>query len=128
MIAAALLGAFIYPSVAFAAPPTAPAPPAAPGVPAKKVAYPLTGKVVSITATLLTIKGGEGKPDRTYAMTPQTVIVNGKTPATLADVKVGQIVGGRLEKAAAGDDQVLKINIGVKQDADKAPKPKKAAG
>lgn len=85
--------------------------------PAKAVAYPLTGTVVAISATELTIKGGEGKPDRVYAMTPQTVIVNGDKPATLADVKVGQKVGGRLEKASTGHDKVLKLNLAVSQES-----------
>ncbi len=94
-----------------------------PNTPAKPVAYPLVGTVVAISASELTIKGGEGKKDRVYTMTPQTVIVNGDKAATLADVKVGQKVGGRLEKAATGHDKVLKLNIGVKQEAAK-PTPK----
>ncbi len=88
-----------------------------PATPTKAVAYPLTGTVLAISATELTIKGGDGKPDRVFAMTPQTVIVNGDKPATVADVKVGQKVGGRLEKAPTGSDRVLKLNIGVKQES-----------
>jgi hypothetical protein len=88
--------------------------------PAKVVAYPLTGTVVAITTTELTIKGGEGKADRVYAMTPETVVVNGDKPAKAAEIKVGQKVGGRLEKSAVGHDKVLKLNIGVKQE----PSPK----
>jgi hypothetical protein len=81
----------------------------------KPVAYPLKGEVAAVTPTVLTIKGGAGKPDRVYTITPETKIVNGEKPATIADVKVGQNVGGRLEKSANGKDKVLKINIGVKQ-------------
>ena len=98
-------------------------PPVAPNKAAKMVAYPLTGTVVAISETELTIKGGEGKPDRVYVMTPQTVIVNGDKTAMVADVKVGQKVGGRLEKAASGKDTVLKLNIGVKQEPKPMPKP-----
>ncbi|MEI8038003.1 MAG: hypothetical protein WCJ14_06395 [Verrucomicrobiota bacterium] len=97
---------------------------AAPNTPAKTVAYPLTGTVVAISATELTIKGGEGKPDRVYAMTPQTVIVNGDKPAKIDEVKVGQKVGGRLEKSTAGHDKVLKLNLGVKQESQSKPKSK----
>ena len=131
----AAITAFCYPALTLAAPkPTPPATngaempkttvPPAPNTPAKAVAYPLKGTVVAITATELTIKGGEGKPDRVYAMTPQTVIVNGDKPATLDDVKVGQKIGGRLETATSGHDKVLKLNLGVKQEAQPKTKAK----
>jgi len=130
-IIVAAMAALWSPVISLAAP-TAPvkdgtettkvAPPVVADKPVKAVAYPLTGTVVAISATALTIKGGEGKPDRVYAMTPQTVIVNGDQPATVADVKVGQKIGGRLEKAVSGNDQVLKLNIGVKQGAGAKPK------
>lgn len=135
---AAAMAAFCSPAITLAAPPSGPpmtngaempkaTPPAAPDKAAKMVAYPLTGTVVAISATELTIKGGEGKPDRVYAMTPQTLIVNGDKPATLAEVKVGQKVGGRLEKAASGNDKVLKLNLGVKQEPQPKPMPKPKA-
>ena len=131
----AAMTALCCPSLILAAPkPTAPAgtgaeapkttTPAGPSTPARTVAYPLTGTVVAITATDLTIKGGEGKPDRVYAMTPQTVIVNGDKPAKLDEVKVGQKVGGRIEKASTGHDKVLKLNLGVKQESPPKPKAK----
>ena len=119
---AAAMAALCCPTILLAAP--KPAPPAVSSTPAKAVAYPLTGTVVAISSTELTIKGGEGKADRVYAMTPQTVIVNGEKPATQAEVKVGQKVGGRLEKATTGHDTVLKLNIGVKQEPQPKPKTK----
>jgi len=118
----AAMAALCNPAMLLAAP--KPAPAAVSSAPVKTVAYPLTGTVVAVSATELTIKGGEGKDNRVYVMTPQTVIVNGEKPATLAEVKVGQKVGGRLEKATAGHDTVLKLNIGVKQEPQPKPKAK----
>jgi hypothetical protein len=88
----------------------------------KRDTYPLYGEVVSITAKTLTIKGGVGKEDRKYAITADTVFKNVNKeanidkPATAADVKAGNWVGGLLKKTpGAADDAVMSINIGVKQ-------------
>ena len=69
----------------------------------KKDTYPLYGEVVSITASTLTIKGGVDKPDRKYAITADTKIVNGDKDAKASDVKEGAWVGGLLKKAAKTD-------------------------
>ncbi len=89
---------------------------------AKRDTYPLYGKVVSITAKTLTIKGGEGKEDRKYAITADTTFSNGEAKATAADVKPGAWVGGLLKKVPGetNDDLVVKLNVGVKQKEDKA--------
>lgn len=98
----------------------------------KKDTYPLYGEVVSITASTLTIKGGVDKPDRKYAITADTKIVNGDKDAKASDVKEGAWVGGLLKKAAKGNDEVVKLNIDVKQKEakkatteEKTPKKKK---
>jgi hypothetical protein len=86
----------------------------------KDVFYPLYGEVVSIDSTTLVIKGGVDKPDRNYLITQETTYVNhpkdGEAKdAKASDVKVGAWVGGRLKKAAKGNDEVVSINVGVKQ-------------
>lgn len=87
---------------------------------AKKTTYPLYGQVVSVNASTLTIKGGEGKEDRKFSVTANTVLMKGDKPATIEDVKEGQWIGGLIDKAAEGNDKVLKLNLNVKQ---KAAKP-----
>ena len=116
-LSAAVLFAFTATPLSAAGdkPATPPAAPAEKKAPAADTTYPLRGQVVSVTETLLTIKGGEGKKDRTYDMTKETKIVNGDAPAALADVKPGLTVGGLLSKSAQGNDKVVKINVGVKQ-------------
>ena len=90
----------------------------------KKDTYPFHGEVVSVTPALLTIKGGKGKEDHKYTITPDTKIVNGDKPATIADIKAGENVGGTLKRAeGTGNPTALKINVGVKQ----AGTPKKTA-
>ncbi len=101
--------------------PAAPAKPAA-GEKAKKDTYPLYGEVVAVTPKLLTIKGGKGKEDRKFDITADTKIVDGDKAATIADVKVGKKVGGNVKKSDSGNPTLLKLNVGVSQEA----KPKKA--
>ena len=101
--------------------PAAPAKPAA-GEKAKKDTYPLYGEVVAVTPKLLTIKGGKGKEDRKFDITADTKIVDGDKAATIADVKVGKKVGGNVKKSDSGNPTLLKLNVGVSQEA----RPKKA--
>lgn len=102
--------------------PAKPAEKAAPKADAKtkKSTYPLYGEVVSCNTRTLTIKGGEGKEDRKYTINADTVITKDDKPATTADVKEGQWVGGLLDKSTDGNDKVVKLNLSVKQ---KQPKP-----
>jgi hypothetical protein len=100
----------------------------------KRDTYPLYGEVVSLTAKTLTIKGGVGKENRTYAITSETVFKNVNKdqkidkPATAADVKVGAWVGGLLKKTPGdADDVVVSINVGVKQKDEAEAKKAEAA-
>ena len=109
----------------------------------KKDTYPLYGEVVSLDKTTLVIKGGKETPDRKYAITKDTKFVShpkgGESKdVTAADVKVGAWVGGLLKKATSGSDEVVSLNISVKQKEAKTeatkpeaktetPKKKKAA-
>jgi len=81
-----------------------------------KITYPLYGDVASVEPKSLTIKGGEGKPDRKFIISQDTKIVNGEKSVEFSDIKVGWKIGGIVEKEDSGLDQLLKINIGVKQD------------
>jgi len=93
-----------------------PAPASPPAAPARAATYPLYGEVVSISDTLLVIKGGKGKPDRRFEVTPATVFKSGKQAATLKDVKPGRWVGGLIRKSASGGrDLVVSVNVDVTQ-------------
>ena len=121
-IALVALASFILPGLSHAETKKAAAKPAEAAAEAKpkKDTYPLYGEVVSIDSSTLVIKGGADKPDRKYAITKDTAYVNhpkdGESkPAKASDVKVGAWVGGLLKKAAKGNDEVVSINVAVKQ-------------
>lgn len=83
---------------------------------AKKDHYPLYGQIVSITASTLTIKGGEGKPDRKFDITKDTVIKKDDKAATPKDAVEGQWVGGYVKKREGkGNDEVISLNLSAKQ-------------
>lgn len=92
---------------------------------AKKDHYPLYGQLVSITDTLLTVKGGEGKPDRKFDITKETKITKDGKSATAKDAKDGQWVGGYVKKAEGkGNDSLVSLNLSAKQ---KEAKPEAVA-
>lgn len=103
---------------------TTPAAAAATETKPKKDTYPLYGEVISINASTLVIKGGVDKPNRTFAINKETEIVDGEKAAKVSDVKAGHWVGGLVKKTAKGDDELLKLNIDVKQKEAKAPEAK----
>jgi hypothetical protein len=107
-IAFALALSLLFPAMAMAADPVKP------GNPLRET-YPLYGKVVSINARTLVIKGGKGKPDRTFALSPSLAIKKDEKPATLSDVVTGQWVGGSVRKTANGPPILEKLNLSVKQ-------------
>ncbi|OAI56532.1 hypothetical protein AYO49_04110 [Verrucomicrobiaceae bacterium SCGC AG-212-N21] len=84
-----------------------------PGASAKRL--PLQGTVISINTRTLTLKGGEGKPDRKFTINRDTVIVKGESPATTEDVKEGQRVTGSYYKNAEEANILTKLQV--------APKP-----
>ena len=90
-------------------------PPATRPTPAPRDTYPLYGRVVSITSRTLVIKGGKGKPDRTFSLSPTLAIKKNEKPASLADVVPGQWVGGLIRKTTTGPPLVEKLNLSVKQ-------------
>ncbi len=86
--------------------------------------YPLYGVVVAVSPRVLTIKGGVDKPDRKYTINTETTFNNAGKAATIDDVVVGKKVGGLIEKSETGNDKIIKINVGVSQEA--TPKKPKA--
>jgi hypothetical protein len=96
--------------------------PAAKGDEAKPMHLPLKGMVLAITTRTLTVKGGEGKEDRKFTINKETQILKGEAAATVADVKVGQIITGSYVKNAEGASTLTKLQI-----APKTAEPKKPA-
>lgn len=95
---------------------------------AKRDHYPLYGQVVSITASTLTVKGGEGKPDRKFDITKDTVIKKDDKAATSKDAKEGQWVGGYVKRSSGkGYDEIVSLNLSAKQkevtSEEKKPEP-----
>lgn len=105
-----LLLGFSLAATACAAEPSAPKP-----AKSARDTYPLYGRVVSINSKTLVIKGGKGKPDRTFALSPDLAIKKDEKPATLTDVVAGQWVGGSVRKTVNGPPLVEKLNLSVKQ-------------
>lgn len=82
----------------------------------KKDHYPLYGELLTLTDTALTVKGGEGKPDRTFNITKDTTIKKDGKPASFKDGVTGQWVGGYVKKATGdGNDEIVSLNLSAKQ-------------
>ena len=107
LLSTLLMATFLVATTRAADPPAASKPP--------RETYPLYGKVVSINAKALVIKGGKGKPDRQFSLTKSTEISKDAKPATLAQVVPGQWVGGLIRRTATGPHLLEKLNLSVKQ-------------
>ena len=94
---------------------------------AKKTDHiPLYGQVVSMTASLLTVKGGKDKPDRKFDITADTKITKDDKPATAKDAKDGQWVGGSYKKGEKSNT-LLSLNLSAKQKEAKGDEKKPEA-
>ena len=126
LIACSAILAIAAPSLVTAADkPAAPAEKAAAKEPAKakEKLTPLYAEVDSITDALLTVKGTGS--DLTFVINADTKITKDKAhkePATTADVKVGQWVGGSYSKAADGSNVLHSLHLGVNQKGEPAAK------
>jgi len=89
----------------------------------KKTTYLLKGEVVAVSASSLTLKGVEGQPDKKYAFTENTKILNDDKTARLTDIKPGNKISAIAKKAYKGEDQVLTLNVGTKLDLSDEKKP-----
>jgi hypothetical protein len=82
----------------------------------KKDHYPLYGQLLSLTDTELTVKGGEGKPDRKFEINKDTTIKKDGKAATAKDAVTGQWVSGYVKKSATGGtDSLESVNLSPKQ-------------
>ncbi|MCE9519089.1 MAG: hypothetical protein K8R87_06010 [Verrucomicrobia bacterium] len=83
---------------------------------AKKDHYPLYGQLLSLTDTELTVKGGEGKPDRKFTISKTTTIKKDGKAATVKDAVTGQWVSGYVKNSAnGGTDELESVNLSPKQ-------------
>ncbi|MDB6134082.1 MAG: hypothetical protein JWM59_2325 [Verrucomicrobiales bacterium] len=81
---------------------------------------PFYGEVAAVDEAAKTIKIAEN----TYHVTDATVIHDGDNAAKFSDVKAGRKIGGSYI-TTAGKKELVKLNLGVKQEAGKrAPKEK----
>jgi hypothetical protein len=73
-----------------------------------KQGHMLRGKVTAVdtTANTITVK------DQVVNVTSETKILKEKTPATLADIKVGDVVGISYKKSSDGKVNAATIHIG----------------
>ncbi len=122
LIACSAIIAIAAPSFVTAAEKPA-APAEKPAAKAKEKLTPLYAEVDSITDALLTVKGTG--PDLKFVINADTKITKDKAhkePATTADVKVGQWVGGSWSKAADGSNVLHSLHLGVNQKGEPAAK------
>lgn len=113
VIAAALLAA----PVASRAQETPATPPAGEtGAKPRKGALPFHGKVSAVDTTAMTVTVGS----LVINVTPKTKITNAGKPATLEDLKVGEMIGGAYKKDDAGKLTATAIHIGAAKKQKKA--------
>jgi hypothetical protein len=83
-------------------------------------AVPFYGEVAAVDAAAKTVTIGEN----VYQVSATTVIHNADKPAKFEDVVVGKKIGGNY-KTVEGKKEIVKLNVGVKQESAKpAPKAK----
>lgn len=76
----------------------------------KKHGLPFHGKVAAVDATAMTVTVGK----LTINVTSETKIAKEGKPATLADIKVGEVITGHYQKDDAGKLNASVIHIGGK--------------
>jgi hypothetical protein len=74
------------------------------------------GKVTSVDAQAMTLTVGK----RTFKVTAETKITKDSQPATLADAKVGEHVGGTYAKASDGTLTAETLHFGAKPKMEKS--------
>lgn len=110
-----------------ASPPTADAPVAKPkpkSEAGKPSSVPFSGKIAAVDHTAQTITLS-GKSQRVVKVTTKTKITRDGQPASFADAKVGEPVGGSAKKTEQGQLEAISLRLGAKPATDKAKKPPK---
>jgi hypothetical protein len=64
-----------------------------------------------------TVTLGGREKDRVIHVTSETRLMKGGKPATFADIKAGEEVGGQGKKRADGDVDALSLRVGPRPDA-----------
>jgi hypothetical protein len=91
----------------------------------KTMHLPLKGTVIAVTPVLLTLKGGEGKPDRKFNITSSTVFLRGDEKVPVDEVRLRQYVTGSFVRSPAGIDTLSKLQLAPKPPS--TPKKKDSA-
>lgn len=81
---------------------------------------PFRGKVAAVDQQAKTVKVGE----RTFHIASQTRVLRGNRPATLDEVKVGEVVSGNYTRSADGKLTAKLIRIGPKPHPEGKPAQK----
>lgn len=99
---------------------------------ARRDHYPLRGELVSVSPTLLVLKGAKSKPVRRFEITSETKITKDDHPASVNDAREGQQVTGYVHKNDGSNPRIVSLNLSPKQkekaDDAKADGKKSAAG
>ena len=112
-----LLSLMVFAAFAFVAPTTSYA---SKGKKTVKAEPALTGKVSAVDTTAATVTVGK----TTVNITSETKITKDGKPATLADITVGEKIGGAYKKDEAGKMNAVSIRIGEKPEKEgKKTKP-----
>jgi len=86
-------------------------------------AVPFRGTVAEVDKATMTVKVGE----RVFRVTSETKLMKSDQPATFADIKVGDVIGGNYLKGDDGKLTAKMIRVGPKPEAtEKAPKSEKS--
>jgi len=86
-------------------------------------AVPFRGTVAEVDKATMTVKVGE----HVFRVTSETKLMKTDQPATFADIKVGDVIGGNYLKGDDGKLTAKMIRVGPKPEAtEKAPKSEKS--
>lgn len=91
----------------------------------KASGYGFHGKLSAVDQNAKTISIEGKEKTRTFHVTGQTKIMKDGKPATLADAKVGDEVGGYTDKAADGKLELRSLRIGPKPEGSEKSEGKK---
>jgi hypothetical protein len=96
----------------------------------KRDTYPFGGKIAKVDAAAHSFTIAYKESSRTFLTTPETKFTKAGKPATFADLKDGEEVGGLVKKNKDGKEEVVSMRVGPKpaepgKAGDAKPEPKK---